>query len=239
MASPSYQNHSDSAYSSGATSRTVTKPASTASGDLLIMNVVLFTDASSLLAEKAITWPSGFVEILSGYQSEAGEEVQFAAAWKEAGGAEPADYTASWTGSIGCNARVTRVTGHYTVTPIDAASDTNSAGKVTTSTSPSLTAGNTDTLYLAYVATYFAKDVSFHASFTEVTAGSQSPTQGRFAVAGSGATGTFAHTWTGATACVNVGILIASQADPGGASPTSNVLASKTLHSLARGRVLR
>ena len=85
------------------TSVTITKPTGTAADDILIFCI-------NKENNNAITWPSDFTE----KQSIDLTTSFLAFAWKRAGGSEPANYSASWTGSAWRNALIAAYSGVIT-----------------------------------------------------------------------------------------------------------------------------
>jgi hypothetical protein len=83
----SYRSQSDET-SFSATSIDIDKPASTASGDLLIFFITTDTDHT-------ITYPDGFTQIEHSTLTSSG----FSVAWKLAGGSEPSSYTFGFSGA--------------------------------------------------------------------------------------------------------------------------------------------
>jgi hypothetical protein len=141
-APPTCQGYSDnrSGSTSGAinvTSIAVSKPASTASGDLLIG--VVITDGSA----GTFPVPSGWTLINSGTS---GTAVTLGTWYKKAGGSEPATYTWSWTSSQTVFAFIIRITGQDPTTPIDVSAP--ATGSSTTPTCPTVTTSVADTLVL-------------------------------------------------------------------------------------------
>lgn len=108
------------------TSLTVTKPTSTADGDLLVASF-WYKDTG-----RTITPPSGWTLQESGGTNQTGTVYT-----KVAGGSEPADYTWSVSGAaVVLHGSITRVTGHSATAPINAttsdeASVTGSTGSLT------------------------------------------------------------------------------------------------------------
>lgn len=114
---------------------TVSKPTSTASGDLLILHVrTYFNDT--------ITPPSGFTQI----GSTTGRQSVF---WKVAGGSEPSTYSIgnTLTANI-CILEMTRITGAHATTPINASGSTNNS-----MVAPSVTTTSDNCLIMCFAAT--------------------------------------------------------------------------------------
>lgn len=220
MASPAYVGGSltTSAYNANDTSRVTNVPVGHLSGHLIKLRIALYTDGGTLSTLKTITWPSGFVQTQSVINtSVAGHEIQLSEAVKIDGGSEPANYTISWTGGVGCLASAIALSGVYATTPVDTSGTFASSGSVTASTGPSLTAGAADTLYWLSHHTWTDKQITYDTGWNDIQAASASPQEGYKAIAATGATGTFAQTWSGGEAAVIVATLFASQATAGGA----------------------
>ena len=145
-AGPTYQSVAVASSSTDTTSIAVSKPSSTASGDLLIGVIVTDGNAGTL------TSPSSWTPIDSGTADPGGtaNQVTLGAWHKTAGGSEPSSYTWSWTNSEAVYAFIIRVTGHDVSDPIDVwGVDTDSStGASITVTSPSVNTNVDDTLVL-------------------------------------------------------------------------------------------
>jgi len=214
MASPAYRADASSAYNSNNTTLTVTKPTGTVENDVLLFAVELFTDTNSLNALEAITWPAGFTELQTIYNnSVAGQEIQLTFAWKLAGGAEGASYATSWPNNRGNKGNIVAYSGGYTVTPIDDSAIAESSGESTSVVSPSVTAANTDTLYVVQAGQWNGSNWTPATDFNERITTSTALWLADKAIAAAGATGTFTHTIS-SDPWVAGGVLIASQADP-------------------------
>lgn len=196
MATATFRSSSLNSYTDSQTSSVVNKPSGVVEGDILFMAVSLFTDSEQLAAEKTITWPSGFSEIKSIYNTTSGEELQLGLAYKIAGASEGSTYTASWTGTEGQKAGVFAYTvGTYnTASPI---TDSNEgSGADTSIISPALTATHTDDLYISFTTNWNGNSYTQSAGFTERITDSSTSTvwAADKQVAGTGDTGTFTHT---------------------------------------------
>jgi hypothetical protein len=95
---------------SGVTSVVLNKPASTASGDLLVVSL----NGSS--GETAFTAPSGWTTMIASWTDN--NDSAGATFWKLAGGSEPASYTFTWTTSGDIVASIKRYTASNQTTPI-------------------------------------------------------------------------------------------------------------------------
>lgn len=100
------------AESANATSRTINKPTSTASGDLLVLIV-------SIDATATITMPAGFTALMN--QLEPSSTMSLAISWRIADGTEGSTFTVTSTSEI-ANGVIIRVTGAAATAPIDAMS---------------------------------------------------------------------------------------------------------------------
>ena len=166
------------------TSVTVTKPTGTAADDILEFEV-----HRRIVA--AITWPSGFVEkstIDVGGRS-------MAVAWKRAGGSEPADYTAEWTGFAQADAILSAFSGAITTgDPHDPVAFTTitGAGNDNSVVLPSITTTAADVLVVGYGSWDGASRLGSSTDLTERhenNAGTDTAWVGDVSQAGSGASG--------------------------------------------------
>jgi hypothetical protein len=107
------------------TNVTVTKPTSTAQGDLLIAAVSVDGDVRPSLAA-----PGGWTAIHLGPVGPGSGLAQqtFAVYWKLAGAGEPVSYQFNWTNNKQAYAWVMRFTGHDATSPINATAYQNGAG---------------------------------------------------------------------------------------------------------------
>ena len=143
MAAPAFRAETNGG-NSGATSLLLTKPTGTVENDILLFCI-------NKENQNAFTWPSGFVQKQEVKADPGGTENHLAVAWKRAGGAEPSDYTASWTGSAWRNGILIAVSGAITTgDPHDpaTASTFNDATSGTTLTLASITTTVVDVLII-------------------------------------------------------------------------------------------
>ena len=141
-AAPGYESHATNVNSSdGATSLTITKPAGTADGDLLIAAVSHNDDNGT------ISGPSGWIQINQGTSgSSSSADIRLSVWYKVAGGSEPTSYTWTWPSGSYREAvgGIIRYSGVDTTDPIDdsaaAIGDSNSP------TAPTVTTTVADTM---------------------------------------------------------------------------------------------
>jgi len=121
----------------GATSLTLTVPAGTASGDLLIATV-------SVDGSNPITAPAGWATVSNG--GDGSGNVEFGVFQRTATGSEPASYTFTWGGSASATGAMLRFTGVHPTTPVGpTATNTGNSG---TAIAPSVVTTQANTLIL-------------------------------------------------------------------------------------------
>lgn len=210
--------------SSSVTSRTITKPTSTASGDLLIAAICVRANNDGLF-----TFPSDWVLIADLWNS----TITYMLAYKVAGGSEPADYTFSWTNAGRCQSLIARFTGADTTNPINVASMVNDSA--TPYTHPDITTTVDDCLILRAIGWQGNPTVTIAGAdiWTEQEGASAGEGQGcgTEVLASAGATGTADTTGPSAANLVAT-VAIAPPAAVGGAGPIFNGRA------IGRGRIL-
>jgi hypothetical protein len=133
-----FEEFTEASLGSNGKSLTISKPAGTASGDLLIAAVA--TDGN----QGTWTPPSaGWNLIDAGNQS---EEVSLAVWWKLAGSSEPAGYNFSWAEDQEAYARIMRFSGHDPANPIDVSA--SAGGSSSSPSSPAVTTSVAEAMIL-------------------------------------------------------------------------------------------
>lgn len=202
---------------------TVTKPAGTASGDILL---AFWTNAGN--GNSTITWPSGFTLEASANLSTP-DTTTIRCASKVAGGSEPADYNIQSSTNDACCAAIIAISGRDTgaaITP-QATTNTGTLSSPVTVTLTGVTAANGDDLiWMAAPSLTGTNPGTYTApgSFTERVdvAHTQYASMGiatRDNVS-AGATGDISGTLTGASPCGYGGFVINLAASGGGSSDT-------------------
>lgn len=119
------------------TSRTVPVPSGAAAGDIVIVAIEMWWDSGT---SPAVTWPSGFTEIVNISLTGSGPQ-KLKAAWKRLTGSDSGSYSMSWTGTQWNQAQAICITGALASgDPVDFTNTaTSSSGTSVPSTSGSAT----------------------------------------------------------------------------------------------------
>jgi hypothetical protein len=130
-----YEDFSEAKAMSDTTSVTVSPPAATSAGDLLVAAVATDGDTASSLA------PPGGQDWTEIDLNDNGNEVTLGVWWKIAGASEPS-HQFTWTGAQTADAWIMRFTGHDATDPIDAFATSNTTSSSPTSPAVTSTVNN-------------------------------------------------------------------------------------------------
>lgn len=186
---------SASANASAATSITISVPAGTANGDILLMGI-------ALAGTTTITTPAGWsVVATADNHGNADGNGGYARAFSRVASSEPASYTVSFSGSSTAAGAIRGYTGGNTTTPTDGSNSTAAGIAVTTLTAPSVTTTVDGDMIVCFLADLFGGTPSVNSPLTHASTGegggSVGFVSGDWAQSAHGATGTFTATDAG------------------------------------------